>query len=142
MLYTVQEYMNSASGGDDTEEQIQERLGPLVRCQHLSQYWLLMSAYSKDAESMPLAKLLQQLKALLMLRMSVPSATADVLHSEVSKAPPSWALDQRSIVPGSTVHLTWELDINQLRQAAKRSTAGQGIPGVPWLDTPLGRDCV
>ena len=139
VLYTVQQYMDNASDDKGTQ-QIQERLGPLIRCQHLSHYWLLLSAHSESAESMPLAKLQPQLKKLLMLRIAVPKATAVVLQSEVPGAPSSWALGQRSIVPVSKVVLRWELDVSTLRDAAQRCAVEQKRQYLtsPGVTPPLG----
>jgi hypothetical protein len=124
VLYTVQQYMNHVSCVA-TKEQIQECLGPLIRCQHLSHYWLHLSASSRSAASMPLGQLQPQVKQLLTLRIAVPSATPAELHNMVPDASSSWALGQRSTIPVSRVELEWELDISTLREAAKRSAAEQ-----------------
>jgi hypothetical protein len=132
--------MDSATDDDGTQEQIQKRLGPLIRCQHMSHYWLLLSTSSEDADTMPLALLQPQLKKLLMLRVAVPSATAVVLQSEVPGAPISWALGQRSHVPISRVVLRWELDVSILREAAQRCAAQQETQSLtsPGVTPPLG----
>ena len=77
MLYTVQQYMDSDSKAA-TNQQVWERLGPLIRCQHLSHYWLLLSVLSESADSMPLAKMQPQLKQLRQLKGSCNSSRAEV----------------------------------------------------------------
>jgi hypothetical protein len=156
VLYTVQRYMdshcrarrNKLSGDnydDDgfegySREHIQKRLGPLLRCQHLSQYWLLLSAMSYGSYSMPLFQLERELKQLLTLRTLKPSATSAEMKVVVEYAPPSWFLGQRSISPVSTVQLTWELDVSTLRETAQRCAAEQEGRQLdsPGVTPPLG----
>lgn len=156
VLYTVQRYMdshcrarrNKLSGDnydDDgfegySREHIQKRLGPLLRCQHLSQYWLLLSAMSYGSYSMPLFQLERELKQLLTLRTLNPSATSAEMKGVVEYAPPSWFLGERSISSVSTVQLTWELDVSTLRETAQRSAAEQEqwTLSSPSTTAPLG----
>jgi hypothetical protein len=110
----------------DDGEQIQERLGPLIRCQHLSHFWQLLSVVSEDADEMPLGQLQPQLKQMLMLRTLKASTTSTELKGVLKEdVPPSWLLGKRSITPVRTVQLTWELDVSTLREKAQRSAAKQ-----------------
>jgi hypothetical protein len=125
-----------------TKQHIQERLGPLIRCQHLSQFWLLLSVMSDDAGLMPLAQLRPQLKRLLTLRSATVTVAATVAEfkDELGDIPPSWFLGYRSITPVSAVELTWELEVSKLREAAQRSAAQQqrGTLTSPGMTPPLG----
>jgi hypothetical protein len=137
----VQQYLERTSDAA-SDQQIQERLGPLIRCQHLSQFWLLLSVVSDDAGQMPLAQLQPQLKRLLTLRSATVTvaATAAELKDELGEIPPSWLLGERSITPVRTVELTWDLEVSKVREAAQRSAAQQqrGILTSPGVTPPLG----
>jgi hypothetical protein len=108
-----------------TKQRIQERLGPLIRCPHLSHYWLLLSTSSEGAGTMPLAQLRPQLQQLLLLRSAKARITAAVLKEELPDAPPSWRLGKRIITRVKEVHLTWELAVGELRDAARRAATEQ-----------------
>lgn len=139
VLYTVRRYMACASDAA-SKQRIRERLGPLIRCQHLSLYWLMLSAFSEDAGSMPLAQLQPQLKPLVMLRNANPRVTASELKELLKYPPSSWLLAPRSRHPVSAVQLTWELDVSKLREAAQRSAAQQEECRLtsPGITPPLG----
>jgi hypothetical protein len=123
-----------------TKQHIQERLGPLIRCQYISQYWLLLSVLSDDAGSMPLAQLRPQLKQLLTVRSAKVGAADAEVHAEIEDAPPSWILCRRSTASVSTVQLTWELDIGALREVAQHCAAAQkkSVLTSPGVTAPLG----
>lgn len=150
VLYTVQRYLDKAcladtasgSDSDTIRQRIQERLGPLIRCQHLSHYWLTLSVLSDDADDMPLAQLKPQLKQLLLMRSVKPRAsfTADKLQEQLANAPPSWQQGKRASAPVSSVQLTWELDVGAVRQAAQCSAEqGERVSlNSPCVTPPLG----
>jgi hypothetical protein len=122
------------------KQRVQERLGPLIRCQHLSHYWLLLAAISEDADSMPVAQLRPQLKQLLLMRSAKSSIPAAVLKSQLVDMPPSWLLGKRTIIPLKEVQLAWELNVGELRDTAMRCAAEREaqLLTCPGITPPLG----
>lgn len=139
MLFTVQDYLDRHENAT-AKQHIQERLGPLIRCQHLSHYWLLLAAFSEDSDKMPVAQLRPHLKQLVMMRSAKASITAAVLKSQLADAPPSWLLGKRIITPVNDVQLTWELSVGDLRDTAKRCAAERKVHYLASPDStpPLG----
>jgi hypothetical protein len=122
------------------KQRICERLGPLIRCQHLSRYWLLLAAFSDDADAMPVAQLRPQLKQLVLMRSATASLPAAVLKERLADVPPSWLLGKRTVTPIKEVQLTWELNVGELRDAARRCAAEQKPVDLvcPGVTPPLG----
>lgn len=124
MLCTVHKYISTFKlmSCPDEQRAAKQRLAPLIRCQHLSQFWASTSVVSNKADSMAavLSSLRPQLSQLLMLRSSKPGFACG--PSEVAKlvtgAPASWALGKRISMPVSSVSSTWNVAVSALRRAA------------------------
>jgi hypothetical protein len=72
-----------------------ERLAPLVRCPHLSQFWLSASVLSGDADKLLLRGLQPQLKRLLLHKpacTSAPDRTVAAITRNVPDVAVSWLL--------------------------------------------------
>ena len=106
-----------------------DKLAPLVRCPHLSQFWLSALVLSDDADKLLMRGLQPQLERLLLVRQAQrrlcwgPSII--ISHwpspSDVLGAPASWLLPVRGIQPVSSRQLEWEVDVAAIRQAAQDS---------------------
>ena len=143
MLYTAQAYVGLVRYADPTSDkakssqQAMEALAPLVRCPHLSQFWLSASVLSGDAGRRLLRSFQPQLKRLLLLKLTYssrarPSAkdirdsVSDILDAAL---PVSWLLPVRNIQPVSSVVVHWKLDVAAISKAAT-DTAAQGCTTV------------
>lgn len=138
VFYSMRCYSDSTSNAV-TMKLIQQRLGPLVRPQHLSYKWMWLSVVRDRTKSMPLAKLQPQLEKLMMLRRGATAAEVQGALQGMAH-PPSWLLGQRASAPVSTVKLTFEVSIRALRRTAKLCAAQQ-IPHSlcsPDVTPPLG----
>jgi hypothetical protein len=123
--------MTNQSHGDRRKQQdlAKQRLAPLIRCPHLSRYWLSGTVNSLDADAMLLAELRPQIRQLLLLR----DAKADYMVTDTSLlegnplagAPPSWVLEQRVVKPVGSVELVWQLEVCKLRDTARLAAAGK-----------------
>lgn len=148
ILYTAQQYTDHLGEGqqDFAGQQVFacQQLAPLIRCPHLSRYWLTASVNSAMADTMLLAELRPHLRRLLMLAEAQPSyvvAAADLQEGGIlSDAPYSWALRGRVSKPVTRVELVWQLDVGALRDAAPRSAAEQCDATLvsPEVAPPLG----
>lgn len=100
-------------------------LAQLVRCQHLSYFWLTAAPLTATGPSLLLSSLTAQLKQLLMVRAGLGDGS--LAHSELQQwvqgAPDSWTLDQRAIRPVDAVALTWRVDIAKLASTARLSAS-------------------
>jgi hypothetical protein len=103
------------------------KLAPLVRCPHLSQFWLSASVLSDTANKLLLRGLKPQLQQLLLLNSGCSSTAAalsfDDFGSGVPVAPASWLLPERDIQPISRAQVEWEVDVAAIRQAAQNSAS-------------------
>jgi hypothetical protein len=141
VLFTAQSYTDKLMRSSSQQHAV-DKLAPLVRCPHLSQFWLSASVLSRDADK-PLLCGLQpagapQLKRLLLLKQAHKvdaCLTAAVITQYVPCAPDSWLLPVRDIQPAvSSRELEWTLDVAAIRQAAKDS-ADQKQTSVRWSPT-------
>ena len=94
---------------------------------------------------MLLADLRPHLRRLLMSLETLPSYTVDGADVQdgglLAGAPPSWALARRVSKPVSSVQLVWQLDVSELRDAARRCAAQQSDDQAlcaPESSPPLG----
>lgn len=144
-MYTVQRCINRTRDAA-TKQQIQESLGPLICCQHLSFCWLRQSVSTGHSSSMPLAQLEPQLKQLISLCMGKYSITNTTLIGMIQSqldyqlvAWPANAQPAHSLtvtVSASTVHLTWEIAVGTLRETAQRSRAEAAQASLPAAVPP------
>ena len=139
MLFTAQSYTDKLMSSSSQQHAV-DKLAPLVRCPHLSQFWLSASVLSRDADK-PLLCGLQpagapQLKRLMLLKQAHKvdaCLTAAVITQYVPCAPDSWLLPVRDIQP-AVRELEWTLDVAAIRQAGKDS-ADQKQTSVRWSPT-------
>lgn len=143
VLYTAQRYFVRFRGGQRAHAE--RLLAPLIRCPHLSRYWLAGSVKSTTADTMVLAGLRPHLQRLLMLVEAKPGYTVDSADlpegALLAGAPASWALELSVSEPVNSVDVAWRLDISQLRAAACQCAAGQGDMDIivsPGDPPPLG----
>jgi hypothetical protein len=118
-------------------------LGPLIRCQHLSMYWLSACAlWGDEGLSALFSPFKKPLKKLLMMRLAdsnyVPAV--DQLQQRLDGAPASWGLRKRTFRSVHDVKLVWPLPIAELRSAVQRSCDEQHVVEVkcPLVSAPLG----
>jgi hypothetical protein len=107
---------------------------PLIRCRHLSLYWL--SALATSRIPVP-AQLLPQLSNLLAAR-SLQCAYQEIAQDAnewFSGVCAAWALPQRAKEPVSSVQVTWPVAIDNIRQAVERSVATNSKFGMRSIST-------
>jgi hypothetical protein len=109
------------------QEPARQRLSLLIRCPHLSSYWLSASVLSASAPELLLHALNAPLQRLLLLRNTDPGfePTAAQIEELIPGAPASWGLEKRKSKSVTSVHMTWHLSVSQLRDAAQRSAKQQ-----------------
>lgn len=102
-------------------EAAQQALAPVVRAQHLSQFWLSASALSHSASM--LGSYGAQLRQLLMLKAGVGSSGLQnaELQQLIPGAPDSWGAGQRSIRAAPAGEVTWEVDVSTIPGAVQHS---------------------
>jgi hypothetical protein len=130
VLYTAQSYVDSLEDMPKAEAML--RLGPLIRCQHLSLGWLsavasaatLASWYSPDSVTTGLLLgeafilVCQVRRVQELLKLKILSRDAVFSKETHSKWPDSWFLSPRLYAPQDSVQLTWPVDVDQIREAA------------------------
>ena len=130
VLYTARRY---CSGLEDQEQKqfAKEQLARVIRCQHLSHYWLSGLVNSAKLNAVLLAELRPQMRLLLLLRDSQNDYTvneADLQEDgRLAGAPPSWLLGRRVFKAVASVQLVWQLEISKLRDAARSCAADQEV---------------
>jgi hypothetical protein len=139
-FYTVQHYINRNPA---IMRLIQQRLGPLIRLQHLSHFWLLQSVVSYDADYISLGHLWPQARQLLLLRSARASLTPADIQGALGRVPSAWLLGERAYTPVSEVELLWPLDVSALQRVLQHSVAQQdSSKGCSWtspgVTPPLG----
>jgi hypothetical protein len=122
---------------------VYQALGPHIRCQHLSMFWLSACVHAKhDGLSALLGPFNKQLQTLLMMRHAdsecVP--TEDELQEDIEGAPTSWILDKRAFREVHSVQVVWPLSIDVLRRTAHRSSFCKELAELkcPGVSAPLG----
>jgi hypothetical protein len=140
VLAAAREYLDAYKGNASLVAGV---LAPLIRCQHLSTFWLSACALQLDEGLSTLFSRFQQpLKPLLMMRLAdkdrVP--TQEELQGEFEGAPSSWLLGQRASKTVDSVQLVWPLHVAELRSAAQRSCIEKELVRVecPGVSAPLG----
>jgi len=117
-----------------------ERLAPLIRCPHVSPFWLSASVLSVDAPKLLLNLLSKQVGKLIMIQQAQPGQPLKEPRTLVPGAPFSWALDKRASKRPSSVQVTWELEVSKLRQASQGSARQKKTVFLesPTISPPLG----
>lgn len=148
VLYTAQQYVDNQP--ESCSKDAKSKLAPLVRCPHLSHFWLSASVASSDAPKLLLSELRPQLRHLLLAQR--PGLTNDITSTAVMKseklgglstAPASWLLPARKTKEVSSVQLQWVVELSAIKAAAveaatskkaKMSCAGTSAPlqGIVW----------
>jgi hypothetical protein len=130
VLFTAQTYSDRLEETSFSFNQQPEldKLTRLVRCPHLSQFWLSASVLSDNADKLLLRGLQPQLKRLLLLKLNhitdtVLPVTAAEIEEYIPAAPASWLLPLRDIQPVISGKLDWEVDVAAIRQAAEKSAS-------------------
>jgi hypothetical protein len=127
VLYTAQQYVYQL--GKEQQAHAKQLLAPLIRCPHLSRYWVTASVNSAKADTMLLAELRPHLRHLLMLTEAKPGYTVDGTDLRegglLAGAPASWALCRRISKPVSSVQVAWQVDVSDLRNTGRRCAAEQ-----------------
>jgi len=140
VLYTAQTYVNAVKDRLQWET-AKQQLAPLIRCQHLSWFWLSAAALSADAPTLLLPQQ-AQLRQLLMLQHadSTFEPTATELEELLPGAPSNWCLPERVCREVSSVQLVWSLDVEEIRAAAHNSGSQQKLVNIPseCVTPPLG----
>jgi len=117
-----------------------QKLAPLIRCPHVSPFWLSASVVSDDAPTLLLNQLSKQVGKLMAAQLAQPVQPLKDPHKLVPGAPASWALGKRASKPHSSVQVTWKLEVSKLRQAAQDSARQQKrvVLYYPTVSPPLG----
>lgn len=118
-LSAVRTYVNSARSS--VRQAARAALGPLIRCQHLSVYWLSACVLSEHGLGLLFTPFSKQLKKLLMARLADPSFEPTHEHTADSMegAPASWLLGQRMQRAVSSVQLAWAVSVSNIRALAQ-----------------------
>jgi hypothetical protein len=132
VLYTAQSYVDNLAAAGRTVLHAVDRLAPLVRCPHLSQFWLSASVLSDDADKLLLRGLQHRLKRLLLLKQGVTAGSivtaADIYANQdfPQDMPASWGLPVRDIQPPvNSAQLEWQIDVLDIISAAQASGSQQ-----------------
>jgi hypothetical protein len=142
VLAAVRSYIRACPKSSKTAAN--EELAPLIRCQHLSVYWLSTCVLAKDEGQLSLlfAPFRKQLKTLLMMRLADQEymPTQEQLQEHFQGAPASWGLGRRAFRGVHSVQLTWVLPVSELRSKVQRASELKG--NVSWecpsVSAPLG----
>ena len=147
MLYTVIAYIDKLQ---DPQQQAaaRQQLAPLIRCPHLSTYWLSAAVLSDEAPAHLLSMYCSPLKQLLQRRLAVApddDDTAIRFESDAvpENAPASWRLGERNMKEVQSVQLKWDVDVSTVREAAMRSrNEGRPVKLVSHqVSPPMGGFC-
>lgn len=128
----------------DAQEAAEEVLAPLIRCQHLSLYWLSAPLLASEGQ-----QLLSRLKPKLGLLLSARVAhrqhqfTTIELSEAVLTALASWSLPKREFRHVKSVTLTALFSISELKEKAQQCAEQQEAMTLdcPLKSPPLGGVC-
>jgi len=139
VLSTAQKYVDNITD-PQRKQAAAQKLAPLIRCPHVSLFWLSASVLSDDAPKLLLNQLSKQVGKLIMVQHAQPGQPLKDPHKLVAGAPASWALGKRASKPRSSVQVTWKLEVSKLRQAAQKSARQQKhvVLKSPTVSPPLG----
>ena len=126
MLYTAQAYIR-AQQSPQQQQAAQKQLAQLVRCPHLSHFWLISALRTTDDNFVP-KPFKKQAGALLAFLLVQPKFKYDSERflSAVPDAPRSWVLGPRQLQPAPrSVSVSWELCVSELQEACIRAASTQ-----------------
>jgi hypothetical protein len=126
VLYTAQQYVNSLPEAQC--DHAAEQLSPLIRCQHMSAYWLSVSVLCEGAPGVLLARQQSHVRRMLSMRIADPQfeATPSSMARLLPGAAESWSLDRHKLKLVESVQLTWRVNVSELRDAVNRSAETKG----------------
>jgi hypothetical protein len=143
VLYTADTYVRKITDLQQRQT-AQQLLAPLVRAQHLSEFWLTAAALPTLTTTLLDGRrsFVFQLRQLLKLKAAVGalSLQSPELQKLVPDAPDSWSLEQRSIRTVPDVEVTWKLDVSTLVSTAQMSASQQEMINLhsPSTTSPIG----
>jgi hypothetical protein len=146
VLFTAEAYVNNMPTETDEEctakEAAKAKLAPLIRCPHLSQFWVAAAVLSEEAINLLLEKVENPVKQLLIAMQAAPGADISPTNitDEVEDAPASWVLPRRVYRPLTIrVQVQWTVPVAEVQATAQASAAKQGTRHlVSPLSAPLG----
>jgi hypothetical protein len=124
VLYTVRRYLGRISNNLAQQQHASQVLASVIRCQHLSLFWLTSTVVSTQP-TLPLSVLRPQLGQLLLLRSAQAGVVVGQSHLQelLGGAPASWALKPRASRPVTSVSVTWDVHMDRLLEAAQHCIA-------------------
>lgn len=141
VLYTAQTFVDAITDSR-LQAAAKSHLARLVRCPHLSMFWLSALALSPDAPRLLMSAQQDELKQLLMLHHG--GLASDCMQQEFNthlpRVPLSWNLPARASSPVSSVQLVWKLDVAAVASAGRESALKQKCIMLrsPYYTPPLG----
>jgi hypothetical protein len=127
VLYTAQKYVDSQQG-DEQQQAARQQLALLVRCPHLSPFWLSAAARSEESQLL-LAPMRDQLLELLQCLQVTPDLKAALLAFKrwVPDQPASWLLGKRQLKAQRPAVVTWQLAVSDLKQYCEAAASSKGL---------------
>ena len=126
VLYTAQAYIKAQQSPQQKQAALQQ-LAQLLRCPHLSHFWLTAAKNSTD-DQFVLKPAQQQAGFLLAFLQVQPRGRFDSqrYNKLMPDAPASWALGPRQILPAPrSVTVSWQLPVSELKEACIRAATEQ-----------------
>lgn len=124
VLFTAQAYADQPRRLDAPHRQaVAQQLAQLIRCPHLSPFWLTAAA-RPTGQQLLLAALKEQLLELLAFLQVYPTyadkgfnaAASERFKQLVPNAPSSWLEGRRQLCDIESVEVSWEVPVDDLRQ--------------------------
>jgi hypothetical protein len=146
VLYTAQAYHDANSRLRMTSLQSfswRQQLSKLIRCPHLSGFWLTAAALASDAyrRQMLLGDWQPQVKQLLLAQQVEPRRplSADIIEKEVPEAPPSWVLPPHAGKQGSgSVRVQWAVNVSEIKRILQETSSEKSVKLRSPETAPLG----
>jgi hypothetical protein len=142
VLFTAEAYLNNMPTDTDeectTQEAAKGKLAPLIRCPHLSQFWVAAAVLSDDAYNFLLEKLEEPVKQLLIAMQAEPGGelSQKAIRGEIEGAPASWLLPRRMYRPLTNgVQLKWTVSVADIQKLADEVCAAK--EGYENLESPF-----
>lgn len=128
VLFTAEQYCQQLES-DVAQQASQQALAQLVRCPHLSLYWLTapMVASNNDTPAAWAGAAAAKAAGYASASPHHDSAVHCVdLKKFILDAPSSWHLQKRAVHPVDAVAITWALDVSSISSSARQCAAEQG----------------
>lgn len=151
VLFTAQAFLHKHykrskwGAGDGTSaarDPYVRQLGRLVRCQHISQFWLTAAILSNDSTKLVLGSCRSLLKKLLIAHSAEPGRdVTSIIAKEIKGAPDSWVLPPRVRQPlAEGVQLQWGFSLAAVKDDGLKSMRTQQPVALqsPTCTPPLG----